>query len=83
MNMERPEDIVHLENPKTFWSGARFIEEVECASDKHSRPFEQFPDVIRIDGVIAETSDKLIAETFADPEKKGLLTVRLILKGDS
>lgn len=61
---------MHLENPKTFWSGARFIEEVECASDRHSLPFEQFPDVIRIDGVLAETSDKLIAETFADPERK-------------
>lgn len=70
MNMERPEDIVHLENPKTVWSSARFIEEVECASNRHSLPFEQFPDVIRVDGVLAETSDRLIAETFADPEKK-------------
>jgi hypothetical protein len=70
MNMERPEDIVHLENPKTFWSGARFIEEVEHAVHKHSPPFENFPDLIRIDGVLAETSEKLIKETFADPERK-------------
>ena len=66
-NQEKPTE---LENPKTIWHTERFIRQMEHAIRYHPVPYKQLPDVIELDGIIAESINKIYKETMDDPVRK-------------